>query len=358
MVDFAMMTKLIDAVSPSARLILIGDPNQLASVEAGTVLSDLSGPAQVGAPRLSPQCIGQLENTCNLAVSGDVEPVEDIPLYDSIVQLNKTHRFSDKSGIGHFARACLDGSEGFDPARAADILASEQYNDVRLITHAAGGRLRPETEEAIVAGYSPYLNMLMSGPESGEPERAFHRRVLESFDTFRVLCAHRRGELGAEGINESAARLLEARGPEGFSTHTPYYLGRPILVRANDYAIDRRNGDIGLVVTRREGVARAQRQVCFPSADGGVDYLTTARLPEHQTVFAMTIHSSQGSEFAHAMVVLPAQPSPILTRELIYTGVTRAARQMTLVGDRGLLEPALATPVKRASGLRAKIWGH
>jgi len=358
MVDFAMMTKLIDAVAPETRLILIGDPNQLASVEAGTVLADLSGPVQVASPKLSSLCIEELEEACGLPVRTHVEEVERAPLYDSIVQLNKTHRFSDSSGIGHFARACLDSSAGFDPAQAADILASRQYNDVRLLGHGSGGRLRPETEQAIIEGYSPYLELLLEGPMEHEPEREFHRRVLQSFDTFRVLCAHRRGELGVEGINESAARLLESRGPQGFSTHTPYYLGRPILVRANDYAIGRYNRDIGLVVTRREGVARPQRQVCFPSADGGVEYLTTARLPEHQTVYAMTIHSSQGSEFSHAMVVLPSQPSPILTRDLIYTGVTRAAKQMTLVGDRSLLEPALATPVRRASGLRAKIWGH
>ena len=282
--------------------------------------------------------------------------MSDVPLYDSIAVLNKTHRFSDASGIGHFARACLDSTDGFDPSRAADILTSGQYPDVQLISHGQRGQTRPETDAAIVAGYTPYLELLMAGPQPDEVERDFHRRVLEAFDTFRVLCAHRRGDLGVEGINALAERLLEAKGPDGFSTATPHYLGRPILVRANDYAIGRYNGDIGLVVTRHEGVAKAQRQVCFPSTDGGVEYLTTARLPHHQTVFAMTIHSSQGSEFRHAMVVLPSLPSPILTRELIYTGVTRAAQKMTLVGERTLLEPALATPVRRASGLRAEIW--
>ena len=122
-----------------------------------------------------------------------------------------------------------------------------------------------------MAGYTPYLELLMAGPQPDEVERDFHRRVLEAFDTFRVLCAHRRGDLGVEGINALAERLLEAKGPDGFSTATPHYLGRPILIRANDYAIGRYNGDIGLVVTRREGVAKAQRQVCFPSIDGGVE---------------------------------------------------------------------------------------
>ena len=356
MVDFAMMAKLIDAVSPDARLILIGDPNQLASVEAGTVLSDLAGPVNAESQTLSASCIRQLEEVCKLPVRAHVHEVDSIPLYDSIAVLNKTHRFSDSSGIGHFARACLDSGQGFDPHTAANILTAGHYRDVRLISHGERGQPRLETQSTIVAGYSPYLELLFSGPEPGEVEADFHRRVLKVFDQFRILCAHRRGDLGVEGINVLTEQLLEARGPDGFSTTTPHYLGRPILVRANDYAIGRYNGDIGLVVLRREGVPRPQRQVCFPSADGGVEYLTTAHLPQHQTVFAMTIHSSQGSEFQHAMVVLPGQPSPILTRELIYTGVTRAAREMTLVGNRALLEPALGTPVRRASGLRAEIW--
>ena len=181
--------------------------------------------------------------------------------------------------------------------------------------------------------------------------------VLKSFDRFRLLCAHRRGQLGVEGLNKRVEELLGSKFARmGFSTRGLFYAGRPVIVRQNDYSIGLFNGDVGLVVPRTLPDGTAGLQVVFPDADQGVRYVAPARLPEHSTIYAMTIHSSQGSEFEHAMVVLPNQISKVVSRELIYTGVTRAAKRMTMVGSKVVLEQALTTKLQRASGLKKILW--
>ena len=359
MVDLALMAKLVDAVAADARLLLIGDRHQLASVEAGTVLADICGEAGPGSLALSRPFADELMKQCGIDVErAGADLIEERGIGDCIVQLNKYHRFKGDSGIGAFAEACLAGQ--LEEA-AAVLLDSAAYPDVRLWEHGEKGRATDATREAILEGYRPYLKLLAAGPQDGETEQAFHLRVLEAMEHFRVLCVHRRGRLGVTGLNKTIEELLvKDEEVKGFSPRSDNYHGQPVIVHRNDYSVGRFNGDVGVVVRRRLGAEDARRRrrlwVAFPGPGGTVEYLRPSRLPEHQTVFAMTIHKSQGSQFTHAMVVLPTRQSPILTRELIYTGVTRAARKMTMIGDRDLLVEALEKRVTRASGLGRQLW--
>ncbi len=389
MVDFALMAKLVDAVGegPSGaptRLVLLGDRHQLASVEAGTVLADLCGPTRADSLRLTASAAEHLDACFELGLTqaaaqpdDGVRTVFGPPMHDAVVQLRKAHRFRAASGIGRFAQACL--SSRFDAARAADVLAGPA-EDVHLLPHGPPGVLDPSLRALLRDGFAPYLRLLRGGFEAhrgpGFPTQdVFHRRVLEAFDRFRVLCAHRQGATGVAGINRAVIALLRDAGL--VAGHDTWWLGRPVLVQRNHYGVRLYNGDIGLLV-QVEIAGQRRRMVAFPGPDSLpsvedpsappalgpeqhlgrslVRYLDPARLPEHTTAFAMTIHKSQGSEFRHVCVVLPRHESPILTRELIYTGVTRARERVSVVGDRPLLEAALARTVQRASGLGEELW--
>jgi exodeoxyribonuclease V alpha subunit len=343
MVDFALMAKLVDAVAPHARLILLGDKNQLASVEAGTVLADIAGPVTADTIALSS---GFLHDLASAGITTDnIETVPPGP-QDGVVLLTESRRFDAQSGIGRFASACL--STPFSAEDATRLLTTSA--DTTLLHHANNGLLPKAALACIVAGTRPYLDTLMHGRKNGQSLMEHHRDVLVQFDRFRVLAAHRRGRLGVGGLNGATEAALKER-IAGFSPNASHYLGRPIMVRRNDPVVGRYNGDVGVMVHTADGTLTTAFL-----ADGGVEYLAPARLPEHQTVFAMTIHKSQGSEFDHAFVVLPETSSPILTRELVYTGVTRARTQLTLLANPGVLGEALSRTVRRASGLRAKLW--
>ncbi len=343
MVDFALMSKLVDAVAPHARLILLGDKNQLASVEAGTVLADIAGPVTADIVELS---LGFLEDLANAGIATDnIKTVPPGP-QDGVVLLTESRRFQAHSGIGRFATACL--SDQFSAEDATLLLTTS--DDTTLLHHANNGLLPKDALACIVAGTRPYLDMLMRGPSNGQSLTDHHGEVLVQFDCFRVLAAHRRGRLGVGGLNGATETALKER-IVGFLPTASHYFGRPIMVRRNDPVVGRYNGDVGVMVKAADGTLTTAFL-----ADGGVEYLAPARLPEHQTVFAMTIHKSQGSEFDHAFVVLPEESSPILTRELVYTGVTRARTQLTLLANPAVLGEALSRTVRRASGLRAKLW--
>ena len=360
MVDLPLMSKLVDAVASGSRLILLGDRHQLASVEAGAVLADICGDTGAETLATSSAFAGELRDFCGLDLSPHGPAVAPRRgLHDCIVQLNQNYRFEETTGIGAFARACLAPGETFDAGRAAAVLSpGAGHDDTTFLPHGREGLLTSRVQRTITAGYRGYLETLLLGPRPGEPEPSFHRRVLATLDAFRVLCAHRRGRLGVSGLNAAIEEQLAAQVP-GFEPSEDHYLGRPVLIRRNDYAVKRFNGDVGVVVRRASVTGQPSLQVAFPgTSDEPVEYLAPSRLPEHQTVFAMTIHKSQGSQFDHALIVLPSGPSPILTRELIYTGVTRAAREVTLVGDPRILEDALSRTVQRASGLREELWSE
>ncbi len=361
MVDFAMMARVVDAVQGETQLILLGDRHQLASVEAGTVLADICGSVHAEALALGEGVRARLAEF-KVSLPADAPPVSCSRLSDCVVQLNRTHRFSRSSSIGRFALACL--AEDFDPGTASQPLFDPNSRDAVHLDPGPGRTLSQPVLDAMVEGYQglqPFLRSEDQPPPAGETR--YHRRALDALDGFRVLCAHREGPLGVHNVNE-ALRLELARRWR-VSTEPPFWLGRPIMVRRNDYDVGLYNGDIGLVVARLgpDGVLR--RWVAFPGPDAlpedpeqtnssakWVRYVPISRLPEHETCLALTIHKSQGSEYAHVMVVLPVRESPLVTRELLYTGITRARARVTVVAQRGPFERALARTVQRASGLQ------
>lgn len=353
MVSLALMARLVDAVPATGRLLLVGDRNQLVSVEAGAVLGDLCGPVgHTGGRtlRLSDQVAADLQARTGDDLSAEADVVAEPGIWDSLVQLERFHRFGPETGIGSVARAIqridtdTDEVVAFLRGERTEADGQAAYTDVALVADA-GPALPGHVREAIVAGYRPFVEAVLGDADPVD--------VLAALDQFRVLAALRHGPRGVHLLNDAIEGWLAAE-VEGFSPRGAWYVGRPVLVTQNDYGVELFNGDVGVVV--RDPADRDQRTVAFPTVGGGVRVVGPARLPPHETVFAMTVHKSQGSQFGRVAVVLPAHDSPVLTRELVYTGVTRASQHMTVVADEGLLRAALLRPVQRASGLADRLW--
>lgn len=338
MIDLEMMAGLLEALAPHTRLILLGDKNQLASVEAGAVLGDLCRGAEAGD--YSAATVDWVRTACG----EDITPWagSGAALADCTVMLRTSHRFGADSGIGALARAINDGDpEGFG------AVWQQGYDDIdRLpLPDIQDGRL----EALCVEGYRGYLDVL-AGPEppGGLEDRA--RAALEAFGRFQLLCALRDGPAGVAGLNRRIARALYRQGliprDEG------WYPGRPVIVTRNDYQLGLMNGDVGMTLATGEGQGEQQLRVAFPVADGGIRFVLPSRLADVDTAYAMTVHKSQGSEFAHAALVLPEADAPVLTRELLYTAVTRASQRFTLAVPRDeVLAAGLGRRTRRASGL-------
>lgn len=332
MVHLEMMASLLDALPVGATLILLGDKDQLASVEAGAVLGDLCHAAHEG--HYSAATIAYIE-----AASGEIIP--DIYRGDggALAQQTVMLRYSRRFGgpIGQLALAVNGG----DTARAEQVLRAGDES-VRWLEHAQPAQLL----QLAHAGYAPYLQLLRDGA-SGEHED-WVRRILLSFETFRILCAVRDGEWGVAGLNEAIEKRLAAshllrHGAE-------WYVGRPVMVTRNDYSTRVFNGDIG--VTLPDPARAGALRVYFLEGDAVRSVLAT-RLRNVETAFAMTVHKSQGSEFRHTVLALPRERNAVLTRELVYTGITRASEVFTLVTPGGdVLQEAIASRTHRTSGLR------
>jgi exodeoxyribonuclease V alpha subunit len=182
--------------------------------------------------------------------------------------------------------------------------------------------------------------------------------MLQKLGRFKVLCAHRRGANGVEAVNRLMERMLVRQGriPASPRRGIPWYSGRPVLITQNDYGLRLFNGDIGVTLGDPAG-ASEDIAVFFPDEAGGLRRFLPYRLPEHATVFAMTVHKSQGSEFDEVLLALPDEDSPVLSRELVYTALTRARRRFTLLGRRDVLTAAIQRRIERTSGLREALWG-
>ena len=302
MVDLATMAKLAAAVPETTRLILLGDRDQLASVEAGAIFGDLCA----------------------------VDEGE----HEEIVHLTHSYRYDADAGIGRLARAIRAG----DADEAASVLRDERAPEVSLVEIGDADALRGVLEPLAREGFGE----LRGGtPSSG----------LAKLEQFRLLCAHRRGPLGAEEVNLAVEQMLIDAGL--LERDSEWYEGRPIMVTRNDYQLDLFNGDIGVIARDEDSGQLA----AFFEGDEGLRRFQPARLPPHETVFATTVHKSQGSEFDHVVLVQPVEMSPVLTRELVYTGITRAKRQVTLLSSERVLREAIARRIDRASGLSDALWG-
>ncbi len=322
MVDLSLMAKLAEAVRESARLILLGDRYQLASVEAGSVLSELCQAAGVNA-----------FSTAHIAAGGallaDVESGVPSLLGDHVVTLQTSHRFNAESGIGRLATAINDG----DTERSIALLR-EGLPHVTWLDNPDASRT------SLLDEYAAYRAARIDILDPAQALDVLRSRV--------ILCAVREGPFGSNTINrEITLRVARARG---FDSTRIWYHGRPVIVLRNDYRVGLFNGDAGVCLRDRDG----QFRVWFRT-DEGLRALLPPNLPEHTTLYAMTIHKSQGSEFERVAMVLPTVQSEVLSRELLYTGITRARQSVELISYEEILRITVSRQIQRYSGLAARL---
>ena len=297
MVSLTMMARLLEAVRPDARLVLAGDSDQLSSVDAGAVLGDL--------------------------VDG-YRDRDDSP----VVALRTAHRYGEE--IGALAAALRSD----DPDAVVEVLRAGHE----------------EVEWVDVDDPSPLIRTVTLRPALAARDAALvgdHDRALAELATHRLLCAHRDGPYGVTTWNRRVEQWITAE--TGDPLHEPFYVGRPLLVTANDYALGTYNGDAGVVVRTPAG-----RRAVIDTSDGPRDF-APSRVGEVQTVHAMTIHKAQGSQADEVTVLLPSVDSRLLTRELFYTAVTRARRKVRVVGSEAEVRAAVARTAQRASGLAERL---
>lgn len=353
MVDLEMMAAVLAALPPAARLILLGDKDQLASVEAGAVLGQLCRHAAAG--RYTPATADWLARVLGQAPDAAWIDAAGTPLDQAVAMLRVSRRFDSGSGIGRLAAAVNAG----DVPALASVLA-ESPADLAVVDLAAARGAADAAWQTLVAGATPdagyraYLARLAEAPPPSAPPAAFDawaHSVLAAHGRFQVLCALRRGPWGVEGLNARIAGLLHAAG--WIRATEGWYPGRPVLVTRNDHALGLMNGDIGITLAVPLAGGGSRLRVAFPEGDGGVRWVLPTRLSAVETVYALTVHKAQGSEFTHAVLVLPDRANPILTRELVYTGITRARERFTLAGidPAGRLAEAAGRRILRAGGL-------
>jgi exodeoxyribonuclease V alpha subunit len=335
MIDLDMMARLLAAVPLSASLILLGDKDQLASVEAGAVMGQLCAGADLG--NYNADTLAWLAQTTGVDLSAWAG--DGSALAQQTVMLRLSHRFAGDSGIGQWARAVNAG----DSAGVAKLW--QQTPDWRPDTPISVTRLQPRQAhdprlKALVRqAWQAWLQQLENFKSSVcSDEQAL--AALRAFASFQVLCAVRDGPWGVDSLNQRVAASL------GLPTEG-WYAGRPVMVTRNDYHLKLMNGDVGLCLNHPRGL-----RVAFSDGQGGLRWVLPARLDAVETVFAMTVHKSQGSEFEHVALVLPDRPVAVLTRELLYTGMTRAKTRLTLVVPQApVLWHAVAVKVLRRGGL-------
>jgi exodeoxyribonuclease V alpha subunit len=327
MIDVVMMAALLEALPPAARLILLGDRNQLASVEAGSLFGDLCGS---GSLSWSSRLCQQMEELTGAKELPDSTAAAAIA--DSVILLQTSYRFQDNSGIGRLAAAVNSGS-----VAEVDRVAEQDFPDL-LVVRCRGRERHQWLEQEIIRGFTAMLT-------APNLEQGF-----SAMEEFRFLCALRNGPAGVTGINRLTARVLRKAGL--IDSDTEWYQGKPVIIRRNQYEMQLFNGDTGILWPDGEGRLRAW----FKRADNSLYPVTPARLPEHDTAYAITIHKAQGSEFDRVLLLLPEEDSRVLSRELIYTGITRAKQQLTLCSDRTILHSAVQQRTLRYSGLADMLW--
>ena len=313
MVSLPLAAKLIAAVRDDAAIVLVGDPFQLESIEAGTVLADIVGPA--------------------VEEDREVPTAVTAPIADRVVVLDRVHRFAERDSIAGFAEAVRRG----DADRALDLLGLG-LDGLRWVE----GRSQAGFEqmwERVIAQRSRLVEAAMSGDQ---------RAAFGALGSLAVLCVHREGPGSVAQWRMDIETALDERFP-GLRYGGEWYPGRPVMITSNDYNLGLYNGDIGVAARTEHGLRAVFER-------GGIRSFPLGYLGEHTTVHAMTIHKSQGSQFGEVLVSLPSDTSRLLTRELLYTAVTRASEVVTVIGEESVIRRAVEHSVQRASGLRSRLW--
>jgi exodeoxyribonuclease V alpha subunit len=309
MVDLPLMCRLLDALRADARVILLGDRDQLASVEAGAVLSDI--------------CAG-----------GSAESPPD-GCRPAIVHLTKSYRFAYESGIGRLSHLINAG----DGDGALALLESGLYSDVCWRPLPSAETFAEALTAAAGEGYAPFAS-------ATDPAEA-----LDALERFRVLAPHREGRHGVGTLNRLIDSALSRMRPTGSTTATL----TPIMITGNTYELGLFNGDTGVLADLATGVGSV---AFYPDPDSGVRRISVLRLPQHETAFALTVHKTQGSEFDSVLLILPDQISEILSRELLHTAVTRSRKRVEIWGDEEVFRRAVERRIARNTGLRDRLWGE
>jgi exodeoxyribonuclease V alpha subunit len=329
MIDLALLAKLFDAVRPDTRIILVGDKDQLASVEAGSAFRDICTPGfelgvSVSLAETFAECTGEeLEGTS----------ASEAPIHSVVVELRRNYRFTPETGIAELSNAVNQG----DAESAIAVLKK-------------GGRIcwRPtpsaqsferELRERVFPRFEKFSTLT-------DPADA-----LNQLAEFTVLCALRRGPFGAETVNRLVGRMLRETG--SIEDDGPYHAGEPVIIVRNDYNVGLFNGDLGIVLP---DATSSELRVFFRGEDGDVLNFAPGRLPAHEPAFALTVHKSQGSEFRDALLILPKRDAPVLTRELLYTGVTRVRETVEVWAAENILRQTIERKIERNSGLRDRLW--
>ena len=352
MMDVEMMARLLDALPSHARLILLGDKDQLASVEAGSILGDLCQTADLAHYR--PQTQAWITQLSQEILADEFIDPQGSALQQATCMLRHSYRFSAHPGIGELAGEVNSGRA--TASSLSTVFAKHPHSLQSLTLRAQGDSqftdLTPLARLA-AAGYQGYLTTLKEQqPGHGASAEALSKWALAVFaahNQFQLLTAVRQGAVGVDNLNKLVFKALQKKKllPEG---EPVWYAGRPLLVTRNDYSLKLMNGDIGICLHWPGHGLR----VAFPDGEQGIRWVLPSRLQGVETVFAMTVHKSQGSEFTHTALVLPDYGNPVLTKELIYTGITRSKEKFTLIHSKdAVLNQALHSQVARASGLTA-----
>lgn len=382
MVDIELMAAVIDALPTHARLILLGDKDQLASVDAGAVLGDLAQGA--GGANYSANTIAWLEHVLDCEPASlehlkfEAQGSKSKNLLQHLAMLDYSFRFSNQSAIKRLADAVTTSD---DTNAVFEQLANNQLDDVIWIkdelatTFTASGELRhseqllshikngsPERfgeSDNPAVGYLEYWTLMQTSTSDcwqTDQHDAFASKVLDAFDRFRVLCVVREGAWGVSQLNKSIEASL--RSHSNTKSLGDWYAGRPVLITQNDYNLGLMNGDIGICFAFDSNVDTEDSSFTFKvafranDASGAIRWFSVNRLQNLQTAFALTVHKAQGSEFSHTCLVLPEQQNPVLTKELIYTAITRAKHYFSLLTPQpDILKQAIKLKVNRDSGL-------
>ncbi|KND57902.1 Exodeoxyribonuclease V alpha chain [Candidatus Paraburkholderia schumanniana] len=382
MIDVALAAHLLEAVAPQSRLVMLGDKDQLSAVEAGATFAELSAQpsfSKVGVARIAaalainakrleaalPRAEAQ-ESEAQLDLFGAAPPADDPEGYDElfdtlpedwshgaasrepaltdcVVWLQKNYRFGLDSDIGRLSIAIRNGDD-----RAALVALDPSGARTAALFDDGDAALSERTLARLAKGFAPYAEALASALDGTQAD---HARLFDDLNRFRVLCATRRGPRGVDEVNARIAAKVREQAGIALALGAQWFAGRPVIVTRNDYALGLFNGDIGIALPGADGLLR----VAFRMADGSLRHVSPAALPPHDTAFALTVHKSQGSEFEHAAFVLPGAFVRVLSRELVYTAITRAKRKVDVIGSAAIFAQAVRKPTRRDSGLAARM---
>ncbi|CAM3770692.1 exodeoxyribonuclease V subunit alpha [Avibacterium endocarditidis] len=358
MIDLSLMAKLLQALKPQTKLILLGDKDQLASVEAGAILAELG---KFLAQGYSPDFVAYLQQT-----TGQHLPAMEKgnPIRDHLCHLTQSHRFDEHSAIGQLAKLINQGKaeESWQLLQAGDLAKSDVVTNAPLTlvnfmqfaqamdvnTLAYQQYCANMVVKSAVQNYADFLTLIQQITAQNQPlDSEKIQQIFTAFNKVRYLTALRVGELGSEKLNQLIAEGLRAKGLVQFNQAREHYLGKPIMITQNDSNVGLYNGDVGLYLLTVDEQGNARGHFYFENGKREL----ASRIPSHEPAFVMTVHKSQGSEFDHAFMVLPTEPNPILSRELVYTGITRAKNQATVFSTEQSWKSSVRKPTKRQSGL-------